>query len=253
MWYISWDDNFPSTDCNTVSSYGGVPMITWEPHLNTTNTLEAISNGDYDPYITNFAQSAKNWGDLVYLRFGHEMNGDWYPWDGYHNGQASAPAKYIAAWRHIYNIFANKGATNVRFVWSPNHESHPDESWNEAVDYYPGNSYVDWIAIDGYNWGSVDWESFDQVFSYIYSTFEAYGKPMMLGEFASAEKNFGDKANWITDAFSKIKNNYPEIKIFVWFNINKERDWRVNSSSSSLTAFQNAISDSYYLETPPSN
>jgi beta-mannanase len=252
MWYIDWNTSFPEADCNSVNSYGGVPLITWEPWLDTTNTLEAISSGTYDTYITNFANAAASWGNLLYLRFGHEMNGNWYPWDGYHNGQTGGPAKYIAAWQHIHNIFSSAGATNVKFVWSPNHESHPGESWNEAIDYYPGDTYVDWIAIDGYNWGNGNWESFDQIFGPIYATFESYGKPMMLGEFASAE-NGGDKAAWITDAFSKIENNYPEIIIFNWFNINKERDWRVNSSGAAATAFQNAIQDSYFIETAPSN
>jgi beta-mannanase len=252
MWYIDWNTSFPSSDCTTVNNYGGVPMITWEPRLNTSNTLEAISNGNYDTYITNFAQAAKSWGKLVYLRFGHEMNGNWYPWDGYHNGQSLGPAKYISAWKHIHNIFTNVGAANVVFVWSPTNKSTPDESWNETVDYYPGDIYVDWIAINGYNWGNGNWESFDQVFSTIYSTLESYGKPMMIGEFASAE-NGGDKAAWIIDAFSKIKNNYPKFRIFVWFNINKERDWRINSSTNSLSAFKTAVGDNYFIETAPSN
>ncbi|MBU1026379.1 MAG: hypothetical protein KKA31_01460, partial [Candidatus Margulisbacteria bacterium] len=100
MWFINWDDNFPTSDCNTAYNYGAVPMITWEPFLSTTNSLEAISNGDYDTYITNFAQDAKSWNKLIYLRFAHEMNSDWYPWTGDSNGGSSGPAKYIAAWKH---------------------------------------------------------------------------------------------------------------------------------------------------------
>lgn len=253
MWYIDWNTSFPSTDCDTVNNYGGVPMITWEPRLITTNTLEAIVNGDYDSYITTFAQAAKNWGKLVYLRPAHEMNGNWYSWDGYHNGgQTDGPANYIAAWKHIHDIFSNVGATNVKWVWSPNHQSTPAESWNEAADYYPGHSYVDWIAFDGYNWGSGNWKSFDQIFSAIYAVFGSYGKSMMIAEFASAE-NGGSKDVWITDAFSEIENNYPLLKMFVWFNINKERDWRVESSTASSNAFNTAMQDSYFIETAPSN
>ncbi|MFH1684403.1 MAG: glycosyl hydrolase, partial [Candidatus Margulisiibacteriota bacterium] len=211
-------------------------------------------------YITTFAQDAKDWGNLVYLRPAHEMNGNWYAWDGYTNGgQTDGPANYIAAWKHIHDIFTNVGATNVKFVWSPNHESIPNESWNEAVDYYPGDNYVDWIAFDGYNWGNGNWESFDQIFSVIYATFESYGKSMMIGEFASVEDG-GDKAAWITDAFSKIESDYPKIKIFNWFNIQKYEsqaggivDWKVNSSTGASNAFNSAMQDSYFLESTPTN
>lgn len=259
MWYIDWNTSFPSTDCDTANSYDGVPMLTWEPWLNTTNTLDAISNGSYESYVTTFAQAAKNWGKLVYLRFGHEMNGNWYPWDGNHNGGSAGPAKYIAAWKRIHNIFASVGATNVKFVWCPNHQSYPNESWNEAIDYYPGNNYVDWIAFDGYNWGDGNRKTFDEIFSVIYSTFESYGKPLMIGEFSSTEDG-GNKANWIADAFTKIKSNYPEIKSFNWFNIEKYEasagktvNWKVDSSDKSKNTFKDAIRDSYFLETPPSN
>ena len=180
------------------------------------------------------------------------MNGNWYPWDGSHNGQAAGPAKYIAAWKHIHDIFVSQGAANVKFVWSPNSASFPDQAWNDAANYYPGNSYVDWIAIDGYNWGGAGWQTFDQIFGASYSVLASYGKPLMIGEFASAE-NGGDKAAWITEAFSKIKNNYQEFKIFVWFNINKEADWRIDSSVNSLNAFKQAINDSYFLPTAPNN
>ena len=69
----------------------------------------------------------------------------------------------------------------------------------------------------------------------------------MIGEFASAEQG-GDKGAWIADALSKIKTNYPRIKLFCWFNINKERDWRINSSASAEAAFRNGLRDAYFLD-----
>lgn len=251
MWYVGWNTSFPSSECDTVNGFGCAPMLTWEPALPVGNTLEAISDGNYDTYITNFANAAKNWGKLIYIRFAHEMNGNWYAWDGSHNGGSSGgTVKYIKAWKHVHAIFTSVGASNVKFVWSPDHKDTPAETWNKAVNYYPGDAYVDWIAFDGYNWGNGDWKSFDQVFSPIYATFEAYGKPMMIGEFACSETG-GDKAAWITDALSKIKSNYPKVKMINWFNIDKERDWRIDSSTTALSAFQNAIQDSYFSGEKP--
>ena len=72
---------------------------------------------------------------------------------------------------------------------------------------------------------------------------------MMIAEFGSPEFEYDgiNKAAWITDAFDKIKNNYPKIKLILWFHINKELDWRINSSPSSLKAYQKAIDDPYFI------
>lgn len=252
MWYINFDTAFPASDCTLANAYGAVPMLTWEPMPSASNTLEIIAAGTYDAYVATFAQAAKNWGNLVFLRFAHEMNGDWYPWDGYHNGEAAAPAKYIAAWRRLHDIFVQAGATNVRWVWSPNNQSHPGSTWNAAVNYYPGDAYVDWIGIDGYNFGQGDWQSFEQLFAAAYATFESYGKPLMISEFASADDLVLSKADWITDAFLQIRTNYQLLRIFVWFNKDKERDWRVNSSAPALAAYKTALNNSYFKENPPS-
>ena len=52
-----------------------------------------------------------------------------------------------------------EGVHNVEWVWAPNAESAPGlfdvSSPNNWRHYYPGDSYVDWVGIDGYNWGDV--------------------------------------------------------------------------------------------------
>jgi endoglucanase len=63
---------------------------------------------------------------------------------------------------------------------------------------------------------------------------------MMIGEFASTETG-GDKAAWITDTFQRIPDGYPQLRMIFWFNINKETDWRINSSDTSLESFKKAI------------
>lgn len=253
MWYIDWNTNFPTANCNLVKSYGNAPMIVWEPFINTTNTLEAIDNGNYDVYIAQFAQDAKTWGDLVYLRFGHEMNGNWYPWDGANNGGALGPAKYILAWKHIHDIFTANNATNVKWVWSVNQASWPNEAWNTFDAYYPGTNYVDYIGIDGYNWAQGSWQTFDEIFSTAYNSLNSYNKPLMIAEFSSATDETYSKADWITNAFSEIKSNYPLVKAVIWFNEKKERDWRIQSSANTTTAFKNAVSDSYFSGDKPLN
>ena len=94
---------------------------------------------------------------------------------------------------------------------------------------------------------------FDNCFKALYDSCALLGdQPMMIAEFGTGEfeSNGFDKAAWITDAFNKIKTDYPRLKIFTWFNINKELDWRVNSSPETLEAFRKSMKDPYYLGPP---
>jgi beta-mannanase len=185
------------------------------------------------------ADDAKALGKQFFVDFAAEMNGD-EGWGGHR------PAKYIAAWRHIHDIFTSRGATNVVWAWCPNNED--DESSPPAMDYYPGDQYVDWTGIDGYNWGTsdpdFDWQSFREVFADMYPQLAAKGKPIIIGEMASDEVG-GSKASWINNIIPTLKNNYPLIKAIVWFDVHKERHWEINSSSSTLAAYQKMAKDPY--------
>lgn len=255
MWYTDWSTPFQGFAVTNSYSRGSVPIITWE----MKNRSRAISYSDvlagkWNKYIDTWATDAKTDGRDIFVRFGHEMNGDWYGWGGAQNGgNVNAPQQFIAMWRFVRGRFNAKGVNNVTWVWCPNHESVPQADWNRAENYYPGDAYVDWICADGYNWGTSQtwssWKTFDQVFRPIYSTLTtvAPSKPFMIGEFASSELG-GSKAAWIADAANRIATQYPQIKAFVWFNMNKETDWRVESSASSLNAFKSAfVNNSAYL------
>ena len=74
------------------------------------------------------------------------MNGYWYPWSEQRNG--NQPGDYVKAWRHVVDIFRSVGATNATWVWCVN---TPDHITTPLTELYPGDNYVDWTAIDGYN------------------------------------------------------------------------------------------------------
>ena len=115
--------------------------------------------------ITARAQAVKTFGQKFFLRWGHEMNGNWYPWDGANNGaNLAATTTFISAYRHIHDLFVAAGATNALWVFCPNVDSVPGDSWNQWQNYYPGDAYVDWMGFDGYNWGTVQTTSTWQTF-----------------------------------------------------------------------------------------
>ncbi|MCK4267446.1 MAG: hypothetical protein KAX16_01335, partial [Actinomycetia bacterium] len=111
--------------------------------------------------------------------------------------------------------------------------------------YYPGDNYVDFAGIDGYNFGAMEswsqWELFPDVFNAAYKAIMTItDKPIIIGETASTEAG-GNKADWITNAFSEMTSNYPRINAIIWFNEDKESDWRIDSSSASLAAYKAAL------------
>ncbi len=236
LWYIHWSDPFPAKEAEIVAKNNSIPMLTWEPWL--AKGLDPIINEEQEAYIEQFIQAAKAYGKPILLRFAHEMNGNWYPWDGVHNSSE----KYKKAWLYIYNVKQKLKANNILLVWCPNNRSLPNKPWNQIKNYYPGDQYVDWVGMDGYNWGYGNNETFDQVFSDIYrELIKLCDKPIMIGEFATAG-NDQAKTAWFKDALEQLKTKYSKVKLICWFNINKERDWRVAPDFTSL------FSDSHFSD-----
>lgn len=210
-----------------------VVMLTWEP-INGRKTLAgkpacdrdyngAISPGDViagkcDEYIKGFAQALKSRPERFLLRFAHEMNIADSPWWPKHFGLDAG--KYVQMWRHIYSIFESQQVPNVEWVWSPNYASHPDKAWNDLHNYYPGDSYVDWIGLSGYNWHSErgqPWFSFEYLYNDVLVDLACrYPKPQIIAEIGTIDGG-PSKAGWIADAYNKILG-YPFLRVVTWFN-----------------------------------
>jgi len=276
LYYANWSGSFRGSPAEIFAADGQIIEYTWEyrPAMGPTDPyilqpLKAIVDGKYDTYIQEFSAEAREFGKPVLMRFGHEMNGDWYPWGGTRNGgatpdkygdpaRADGPELFVDAFRYIHNIFKQANATNVLWVWCPNvlMEGKLGEAWNEIGNYYPGDDYVDWLCVDGYNWGTSQswskWQSFDEVFSPTYARLREINpnKPIIIGETASSDKG-GDKAAWSTDALQKVIAAYPQIRAIVWFHINKETDWRMTSSPAVLEAIKQQLAQPGWADTWP--
>jgi beta-mannanase len=228
---------------------GNIPMVTWEPFTGgqTPNDIEVrIAAGQYNPYITNWATRMKTflsgpdgvYGNAddrrAYLRLGHEMNGNWYPWSPAVGG--NSPVDYVAMWRRVRGIFGGMGldALHLQWIWCVNAE---DVGGSAAEEFYPGNDYVDWVAIDGYNWGAsragTAWKSPADIYGPMLTRVRAItgnSKPAALTEFATTSAAAGGtsvpaKSAWIGDVFAYAGSN--QLKMLVWFNTDKETDWAV--------------------------
>jgi hypothetical protein len=243
LWYRSFTQELRASELDDIAARGALPYLTWEPwdwRRGTTQRTYRLSNiygGSFDPYIERSAETLRDWGEPVLLRFAHEMNGDWYPWSEAVNGNRQGD--YVRAWNHVQDIFEDVGADNVVWVWSPNVE-YPGSLQLEGL--YPGDDRVDFIAVDGYNFGtSQSWSSWIDPAALFDPTFDtmrrlAPGKPFILGEVGSSEHG-GSKATWIDGLFTWM-NEQDDLQGFVWFHLDKETDWRIDSSPSSAAAFR---------------
>jgi hypothetical protein len=248
--FSDWKADFPP--CAHIAAQGCMPLVVWEPwyagNIDSIH-LADITAGKWDSYIKKWGSAAASYGQPVMVRWGHEMNGNWYPWSGPRNG--NNPELYIAAYRHVHDLVKGSGARNVIWVWCANATSVPEADFNKAERYYPGDKYVDWVSIDGYNWGTSNetstWQSFDEIFGNSLRDLERYAphKPVLMGEIACTSRG-GDKKAWIQNFFSSVKTEYPNLRGWVWFNLNKETDWSFESDKETLAIFKAGLTDAVY-------
>ena len=82
MQFFNFNSSFPSSFVNNAVQSGSVPYIAWEPwdgNVNGTKfSNQSIIDGKHDTYLKTFAAAAKQFGKPLFIRFGHEMNGNWY-------------------------------------------------------------------------------------------------------------------------------------------------------------------------------
>ncbi|HLJ03408.1 MAG TPA: glycosyl hydrolase [Solirubrobacteraceae bacterium] len=248
MWYADWAHNGVSlSQLNAVSRRGSIPEITWEPWDDSLGlrkaqpkySLLSIIQGRHDAYIRQWARELRAYGKPVLLRFAQEMNGDWYPWS--ERLGTNRPGQFVAAWRHVHDVFAAAGATNVRWVWSP----VARYGVRLSTDQYPGRAYVDILGLSGFNGGSAlhwtGWRSFSAVFDKSLATLKALAPdvPVQISEVSSAEAG-GSKGAWISAMFRDLHAD-PQVRAVIWFDVAKQTEWQIDSSRQSAASFAAAL------------
>ena len=229
--YISWNEkiesSFPQSLIDSVYMQKSIPMITWEPWLNSFTELkdskkhvyDLIEDGYFDSYIAAFAKKLKDLQRPVFLRFAQEFDNPEYPWFLNDN---DAPERFKKAWKHTYEIFKNNQAVNVIWIWNP---------WksNNIVSFYPGKEYVDWIGVNVLNYGLLnpdgDWHDFKDLYEPFHIELENLPlTPVIISEFGTLK---GEKMQneWLKKAFSSIETDFKEIKSVIYFNSKVDTNW----------------------------
>lgn len=249
MWFQDWSTGFATDKATAAWNAGYLPNVTWEPWFFGNQDkirLNDILEGRWDEYITKWGREVATFGKPVMVRWGHEFNGNWYPWSVALNGES--PDTYIQAYRKVHDLVTAAGARNVLWAWCPNAESLPAQEWNQATLAYPGDDYVDWIGMDGYDFDGND--TFVAKFTRLYTDLtKSFNKPLFIGEMSTGRKG-ADRAAWLEAMHTALAETFPGIKGIVWFNINKERDWRLEESPESMQAAVKVFSSDRYHSRP---
>lgn len=237
---------FPTESAKFIRDQGSIPVLSLELHHwsrfreDKVNWLSEIIAGTLDDAFRSWAEDAKAFESPVLLRFGFEMNGDWFTW-------GNQPDLFIKAWRHAHSIVDNVGADNVYWVFSPNVEWDQNKPNSRIKLYYPGDDFVDIVSLDGYNFGDHSkpwhsWKTFKEVFGDSIDIISRYPKPLILGEIGCADDE--RKAVWVQN-FLKHFMSDPRIRGFIYYNFadgkNDEPDWRLNTDPQTQQIFREFV------------
>jgi len=218
--YNAFKKPFGRAEATQAENDGLIPFIQLNPR---GVSVKQIASGVWDRHLRNYATAVRAFACTIILSFGHEMNGWWYSWGHRPPPKSSTtPAEFIAAWRHIHDIFRSVGAANVIWSWDPSHqhiEVAPSKVATPASQWYPGASYVNWIGLDGYlgyDQGGQRAQNFKEVFGFQLHDIATFapGKPVYLAETGVA---MGPAlAHQVAQLFTGISTNH--LMGLVWFD-----------------------------------
>jgi hypothetical protein len=222
------DDPVPTADERAVVASGRILHVSIDARLysspSTRVTWSDIASGRYDSDLVKQAHGIASIGAPVFVTFDHEP-------DNPTKASRGSPADFIAAWRHVHDVFERAGARNAVWVWVV-------MGWPPAIPraalMWPGNRYVDWISWEAYNASgcrsslidSANYRTFEQTLLPFYRWLLTEGpsrgidihKPMMLSEAGSVAYP-GDparSADWYA-GIPEVLARYPDIRaIGLW-------------------------------------
>src|SRR5262249_21766351 len=144
------------------------------------------------------------------------------------NCGGQTPQDFVAAWRHIHDIFRAEGAQNVAWVWCPSADpmSRYDPTYGDLASMYPGGDYVDWTCLDVYNKPQMTkhWLSCEEVVTPPLNAILRFApdKPVMIGETNAVPDS--RRAQWFAEALTRSVAAHPQIRAVVLWQSNRAND-----------------------------
>ena len=276
-WFQNFGDPYPFAKVDGAWVRGALPVITWmsapadfatAPDL-ASYSLTAIAAGGQDSYIKAWAASIAVQKMPVVIRFDHEENGNWYPWSiGWHkqgigvgvNSPTNTAAAYVSAWQRVWNIFQSYGANNYA-IWAyvPSRINTLSSygtgmSQSEIVAAgYPGDQFVDWVGVDGYQYNSAESTTYSDTFAASFAALESFSsRPIFVAEMGSAQQAGDQQARWLKQTLAALAAD-PRVISAIYFDndvtgvhyidgLPVRTNWTIDSSEQSVAAVRSGIS-----------
>ena len=243
--FVKLDSAFTQRTLASVARGGATPFVTLEPWGQALRpgqvrepglSLASIASGSHDADLTRIATVIAAYDHPVYLRYAHEMNGTWYPWSVRANG--GSPEAYVAAFRHVHDLFVRVGAGKVRWVWAPvTVTAGPGGAYGNLAASYPGQAYVDYVGFTGY---AKTVRSARETFAPWIDAVSAFtSRPVILAEIGA---DGAYKSQWIASLQEYLAST-PAIAGFIWFNTTPDSTgatgyYRIDNSVHQTAAFK---------------
>ena len=241
--FVGFTEEFPTDFVENIGSPSTTPLIFLETP--DGSNLKDVIGGAYDSNLQAFAAQARDFKNPLILVPFNEPNLNESPW-GFGTSPHNTAENFKLAWAHVHDIF--RIAPNVKFGLAYNNVSIPDDPNNTFESLYPGDAYVDYVGIDGFNWQEEGaWQTFADTMGSTTEALEQFKKPVYIFSVGTGEDTGGNtalKAAWISDMFAWLKA-HTEVSGFVWFSEDKssqgEKNWLVDSSPAAFAAFKEGL------------
>lgn len=246
--YYRWNAPFPSAEDRWTVDQGRILFLNWTSRTTSgpsTKWLD-IASGSEDPLIDARAKAIQGLGHPVLMGFAHEPGA----LIGSTSAKSGSPDELIAAYRHIVERFRAAGATNVSWVWTLTAYQF---TVGDAMSTYPGDTYVDWIGVDGYTnigcpWLKVAWVPFEKLYGSAITFARNHSKPLVVAEFNLREDpaDPSRKARWLTDIAAAVQAN-TTVKAVVSFDSPQACAAVIDTSPRALAGYR-ALGESPWLK-----
>lgn len=203
---------------------------------------QELAEGKLDEEFKGLINLFKSMERPVFCRPGFEFNGEW---NGY-----TDPEMYKKAFIRFAELVEECEADNITLLWCYN----PDAKERDYMQYYPGDEYVDWWAIDIFRVGSMDMPNAKAFLEEA----EFHQKPVMITEatpFGNDVSKGQGWEEWFEPFFRFVQEN-PVIKGVCYINrdwraYEKWKDWgnaRLDQATTDLVAkYRQELSDPIWL------
>ncbi|MFC3517971.1 glycoside hydrolase family 26 protein [Streptomonospora nanhaiensis] len=212
-----------------------------------------IIEGELDDSLTAQARNIAELGMPFFVTFDHEADAK------RRYNTRGTPEEFVAAWRHIVDLYRANGADNAIFVW--NVTGWPD-NLDRLPGLWPGNSYVDWISWEAYNMTGCElqphWEHVESFEDALRPTYEWIqtegekhgidpGKPVMIGEMGTVPlRDPRATAAWYAEIPETLRKYERVRAVKLWDGMTAPTcDFRVLRDAHAAHGYSRAARDPY--------